>query len=474
MIRVKSIRLLGLLTMIAVPSLSFGQAEAEFAILISRAQDKIETSLDEYQAFLQETQSDKLELVTQINKLENDLVKLRQSELVAKRDATESKLLLEELQTRIKALDTQAQYSQGVLSEYLTNFESRIHVSEDQLYLEPLRETRETLSNTPDDPAERLPILFQALDLGIARQEELVGGRQFEGRAITPLGGVKRGKIAVVGPVAFFSGADGNDAGPLRFNSGTIEPGLSTIAQKDATLLREVLASGNGMLPLDSSLGNALVLEKAKGTITEHISKGGWVGYAILVLGAVAIAVSLFKIVDLQNIRVQEPDELDSIAKSATSDTIEAAKAKIAALKGPIHKMLSIGIDFSRTDTDTQLDAMESSILRYRPRLERFLPILATTAAVAPLMGLLGTVVGMIKTFTLIEVFGTGDAKSLSSGISEALVTTELGLIVAIPALIFHGIFTRIMRSRIGAMEQIATDFSRLVFAVRNKEKVDK
>ncbi|MDQ8199097.1 MotA/TolQ/ExbB proton channel family protein [Pelagicoccus enzymogenes] len=457
----------------ASASLSYGQAEAEFAVLIGRTQEKIEASLDEYQAFLQETQSEKLEFVREINKLENSLVKLRQSELIARRNATEDKLHLDELQNRIKALDTQSQYSQGVLSEYLTNFESRIHISEDQLYLDPLRETRETLNNAPDNPADRLPILFQALELGIARQEALVGGRQFEGKAITPLGGVKTGQIAVIGPVAFFSDSGGTDAGPLRFNSGTIEPGLSTIALDDAEKLRSVLSTGSGLLPLDSSLGNALVLKRAKGTVAEHISKGGWVGYAILLLGAVAILVSLFKLIDLRSLSVREPGDLASIAKTAASGAIDDAKSMIESLKGPIHKMLTLGIEFSRTDTDTQLDAMESSILRFRPQLERFLPILATTAAVAPLMGLLGTVVGMIKTFTLIEVFGTGDAKSLSSGISEALVTTELGLIVAIPALIFHGIFTRIMRSRIGAMEQIATDFSRLVFAHKPSKETE-
>ncbi len=358
-----------------------------------------------------------------------------------------------------------------MLSEYLTNFESRIHISEDQIYLEPLRTTRETLNNAPDNPADRLPILFESLELGIARQEALVGGRRFEGKAITPLGGVTDGAIAVVGPVAFFSGTDGTAAGPLLFNSGTIEPGLSAIPPEDAEQLKAVLRSGSGLLPLDSSLGSALVLKQAKGTVTEHIAKGGWVGYAILVLGALAILVSLFKLLDLRKVRVQEPGDLSTIAETAASGAFDAAKAKIASLKGPIYKMLTIGIEFSDTDTDTQLDAMEASILRVRPQLERFLPILATTAAVAPLMGLLGTVVGMIKTFTLIEVFGTGDAKSLSSGISEALVTTELGLIVAIPALIFHGLFTRIMRSRIGAMEQIATDFSRLVFSLKKKGK---
>ncbi|EDY83509.1 transporter, MotA/TolQ/ExbB proton channel family protein [Verrucomicrobiia bacterium DG1235] len=454
---------------LATASLLFGQAEAEFADLIEKTQTRIDQSLQEYQSFLVETQSEKLKLVSQINTLENALVKLRRDEQAATRDAKEGELTLEELQIRIKALDTQAQYSHGVLSEYLTNFESRIHVSEDQNYLEPLRETRELLNSQADNPAERLPILFQALDLGLARQESLLGGTRFPGRAITPTGGVKSGAIALVGPVAFFTADDSSATGPLRFNSGTIEPGLSAILPEDAAALKNIIEQGSGLLPLDSSLGNALVLKKAKGTLTEHIAKGGWVGYAILILGAISILVALYKLIDLRGNRIQTPEDIRAIAQSAAKGANEEANSKIGSKTGPIANMLVLGIEFSMTSQETLLDAMESCILRHRPRLERFLPILATTAAVAPLMGLLGTVVGMIKTFTLIEVFGTGDAKSLSSGISEALVTTELGLIVAIPALIFHGIFTRIMRSRLGTMEQVAADFSRHLFALKEK-----
>ena len=80
-------------------------------------------------------------------------------------------------------------------------------------------------------------------------------------------------------------------------------------------------------------------------------------------------------------------------------------------------------------------------------------------AATSPLLGLLGTVTGMIKTFKLITVFGTGDARSLSSGISEALITTEFGLFVAIPALIIHALLLRKTKGVLASMEQTAVAF---------------
>jgi biopolymer transport protein ExbB len=82
-------------------------------------------------------------------------------------------------------------------------------------------------------------------------------------------------------------------------------------------------------------------------------------------------------------------------------------------------------------------------------------------------MGLLGTVIGMIRTFHLITVFGTGDAKSLSSGISEALITTALGLIVAIPTLILHGALSRMAKRKLGILEELSVAFVNGVTAIR-------
>ena len=85
---------------------------------------------------------------------------------------------------------------------------------------------------------------------------------------------------------------------------------------------------------------------------------------------------------------------------------------------------------------------MYEKMLSAKPALERWIPLIALTAATAPLLGLLGTVTGMINTFNMITVFGTGDPRMLSGGISEALITTKFGLVVAVPALICHAFVT--------------------------------
>jgi biopolymer transport protein ExbB len=103
--------------------------------------------------------------------------------------------------------------------------------------------------------------------------------------------------------------------------------------------------------------------------------------------------------------------------------------------------MLAAGVEHLREPRDLIEEVMYEEVLTTRLRLQNMLPFIAICAAAAPLLGLLGTVTGMINTFKLITVFGTGDVKTLSGGISEALITTKFGLIVAVPSLLLPPFF---------------------------------
>jgi biopolymer transport protein ExbB len=103
--------------------------------------------------------------------------------------------------------------------------------------------------------------------------------------------------------------------------------------------------------------------------------------------------------------------------------------------------------------------ALEEALLNQMPRLEKFLPTLSMLAAISPLLGLLGTVTGMISTFQVINIFGTGDPKMMSGGISEALITTQIGLAVAIPIMFLHHIFERRVDNLVADLEEKGTAF---------------
>jgi biopolymer transport protein ExbB len=121
--------------------------------------------------------------------------------------------------------------------------------------------------------------------------------------------------------------------------------------------------------------------------------------------------------------------------------------------------MLRAGVENLAEPRDIVEEVMYETILVTRLRLNRFIPFVAIAAAAAPLLGLLGTVTGIINTFKLITVFGSGDVKTLSGGISEALITTEFGLIVAIPSLLLSAFLSRKARGVIDRMEGIALSF---------------
>ncbi len=139
---------------------------------------------------------------------------------------------------------------------------------------------------------------------------------------------------------------------------------------------------------------------------------------------------------------------------------MQEALSLAGGVPAPVGPMLSQGVKNSGEPRELIEEVLYENILETRPKLGKLLPIIATTAAIAPLLGLLGTVTGMINTFNLISLFGTGDARVLSSGISEALVTTEFGLIVAIPALIIHALLSRKIKTILGDMEKYALIFS--------------
>ena len=152
-------------------------------------------------------------------------------------------------------------------------------------------------------------------------------------------------------------------------------------------------------------------------------------------------------------------DSLSKVIKKIRSGDLEGAKHEANQMPGPTGEMIAVGVANHAEPKELLEEILLEKMVSTQPKIERLLSIIAVTAATAPLLGLLGTVTGMINTFKLITIFGTGDAKSLSGGISEALITTEFGLVVAIPSLIFHAFLSRRARGIMAGMERVAMSF---------------
>ncbi|MFT5605132.1 MAG: biopolymer transport protein ExbB, partial [Paracoccaceae bacterium] len=177
-------------------------------------------------------------------------------------------------------------------------------------------------------------------------------------------------------------------------------------------------------------------------TLTERWHQGGVVGYIITGVGAVAGIIALLRLISLTLMSAKVNAQL----KSGTAN-----------INNPLGRVLKVHEDNPKMDSETLELKLSEAVLKELPNLEKSLNLLKIIAAVAPLLGLLGTVTGMIITFQAITIFGAGDPKAMAGGISGALVTTVLGLCVAIPTVLLHTIVSGRSKNIVHILEEQTT-----------------
>ena len=192
-------------------------------------------------------------------------------------------------------------------------------------------------------------------------------------------------------------------------------------------MARDLQDATSGMvgMALDPSKGAILSLMVQSPDLGERVDQGGAIGYLILILGALGVAIVVQR--GIANLLARKA--IDSQAGSSDADG-----------KNALGRLQKIVAETKRDDQESLAIRLDEQLAEESSRLNRGLPTVAVLAAVSPLLGLLGTVTGMIETFQSITLFGTGDPKLMSGGISQALVTTQLGLAVAIPLVLFHSL----------------------------------
>jgi len=191
------------------------------------------------------------------------------------------------------------------------------------------------------------------------------------------------------------------------------------IGAADLTAARE----GNVQFSVDPVRGQLLSLLVRAPTLTERIEQGGLIGYFIIALGGLVLIVAAQRLGSLTLTDIKISRQMRSIDQPADN---------------PLGRVLRVYHGNRHADLEALELRLGEAVMREVPIILRGLPFLKIAAAVAPLMGLLGTVTGMIITFQAITLFGSGDPKLMANGISQALVTTVLGLTVAIPTLLIH------------------------------------
>lgn len=273
----------------------------------------------------------------------------------------------------------------------------------------------------------RLPDIEEIERLWFEVQREMVEtGRvvKFNSTVIKPNGEQSPQEVVRVGTYNLVS-----NGAYLTFDGSKIQE----LARQPSDHLAGALALQNassgmvdfGIDPTGPAGGQLLTALIDTPTLVERWHQGGSVGYVITAVGVIGLLLGLFRIVVLLGMSAKVKAQL----KSDRANT-----------NNPLGRVLKVAEENKNVDTETLELKLEEAVLKERPSIESGLSILKIIAAVAPLLGLLGTVVGMIETFQAITIFGAGDPKNMAGGISGALVTTVQGLVVAIPVVLLHTI----------------------------------
>jgi biopolymer transport protein ExbB len=261
-----------------------------------------------------------------------------------------------------------------------------------------------------------------------------------------------------------------NETGFLKHSTKSQE--LTALSElPSGKSLQNYLSGKSESVTIDLSGGSALRQITQKTSIMDQLRDGGPIVWPILIIALLALGIVVERLIFLQKVHGNTDRLMSEVSQLAVNSQWDECNSIVQqnSNKGwPVVRVLRAGLASRKENRETLESVLQESILRELPRLERGLSALAIFGAVAPLLGLLGTVTGMIDTFRVITLYGTGDPKLMSGGISEALVTTEIGLAVAIPVMLLHTLLSRRVDHLVGDMEEKAIALSNAILKRRD------
>lgn len=307
-----------------------------------------------------------------------------------------------------------------------------------------------------DDMRSLTDILFS--------EAQFTGGVSLQkGKFIDRAGLQQLGEILIVGPFTAIYRI-GDDVGFLQPGRGDLLTALPVLPdRKVRNQLSAYMDGDTDSIIFDPSGGAALKQVTHRVTYIERIRDGGFFVWPILAIGLAALLIVLERIIFLSRVHTNTDKIMGEVNELANAENWDECEEVINSKPGrPVCNILKAGFAGRCYDRETVDSILQEAILREVPRLERFLAVLHVFAAIAPLLGLLGTVTGMIATFHVITLYGTGDPRLMAGGISEALITTMLGLCVAIPIMLAHTFLSRQVDHIIDDMEEKAVGLSNI------------
>ena len=304
---------------------------------------------------------------------------------------------------------------------------------------------------------KELPSLEELEELWILAMDEMVESGKivtFPGKIVTAAGNEIEQDVTRIG--VFNAVSAGRFLRNLPETGKLIEPGRQP-GQRFLDMAQNIETASSGIhaFPIDPTRGAMLALLVQVPDLKNRIEQGGLVGYVIIFIGLIGVLISLERLILLV----------------ATGRNVKKQLKSKKPGDNPLGRIMQVYVKNPDVDTETLGLKLDEAILKEMPKIQRGLGALALLAAVSPLLGLLGTVTGIIETFQSITLYGTGDPRVMSGGISQALVTTVMGLLVAIPLLLSHSFLSSKSNALIQILDEKSTAFVALLAEINRIKK---
>ncbi|WP_340679094.1 MotA/TolQ/ExbB proton channel family protein [Paraglaciecola sp.] len=403
----------------------FAIVAASVAYQTAMANDKLDSALlkkitqAELQLSITEKRisGEKSQLAQQLNQLEQQVQALQQKTAAARRLSDEKTLSLGHLEGRIKEWREQQAYQQNLLNRFLHQQQLATQVS-----VVPVEQKFELLLQFASQLQTKLQLVWQQQDVVMAN------------------GKIESLPTLSVGPLHWYWLDSAQQAGIAKRHNGQLQSEL-LLSSGASSGLADIKQTGHGTLMFDPTMNRAMARQQHSESAWQHLVKGGLWVVPILLFAALAVIIALYKswqLIRLPKLVSFTPNHLHRLLHGSDTTTLNT-------VKGPQHQLLKIAME--APNEKRRDDQLFIQLQHDKHWLERWLMAIGITASVAPLLGLLGTVSGMIETFKMMTLFGSGDPEVVSGGIAQALITTELGLVVAIPALVLNAILSKRAKS---------------------------
>jgi biopolymer transport protein ExbB len=412
-----------------------------------KTQDELQAAYQKEYAFLEAQVRELQSRLTAFDSEAQQAVRTKEAEI----DRAEAAYIdLQSRGERINDLLTEAERQVSAVEDSRSTLEATFLQAGSTLESYDLPELRsEEYLASPD--GEKIDILF-------GQTLELLGGlgkvRRAPGSFFLQDGTEVEGTIVSIGNIASY-GVSGDQGGALA-PAGDNQLKVWAASSPDTA---RALANGQNPDVLDIFLYESTqkaIEEKAGKTVLSVINSGGTIAWIIVGLGGLAALLIILRIFFLRSASASTGQVDKAVGDLVEQGKLDEALKACKRLKGSAARVVAAAVRNLDREREHIEDIVSEQILHESTHLNRFGTFIIVIAAVSPLLGLLGTVTGMITTFDIITEFGTGDPKLLSSGISIALVTTEVGLAVAIPALIFGNLLSGWAESIKDGMEKAA------------------